>query len=93
LKVNLKFYLYILVVKDQEAQTTRDLFHKTIHDLPRASPEKTVYKKIITNLDSDAEFIFHDKIRSLEECVKISKLDNGYSLLSDDEVVQVFTLY
>jgi hypothetical protein len=46
-------------------------------------------KKDTSNVDSETEEISSENMRPLEECVRISKEEDGYSLLSDDEIVQV----
>ena len=79
------------VVKDQEAQTTQELFHRPVPKLTK-SANKIPLKKVTSNHELETERVFSDKMRPLEECVRISKQYDGYSLLSDDEIVQVFKL-
>lgn len=80
--------LYFLDVKHQEAQTSRDLFHESVPKSIKFA-EKTSLKKDTCNAEPETEDVSNDLIRPLEECVRLSKQDGGYSFLTNDEIVQV----
>lgn len=79
---------YFSAVKDQEAQTIQGLYRKSVPKFTK----KSLLKKVTSNVGSETEETLSETLRPLEECVRLSKLEDGYSLLSNDEIVQVLDL-
>lgn len=70
--------VYVLELKDQEAQTSN---FSNSHFMDEVQPQQQPVATV--------QLPTSDKVRPLEECLKLSRQPNGYSLLNDDEIVQL----
>lgn len=81
--------MFVPELKDQEAQT--NFGGQFMSPLPPPPPPPVVKPEVKPPplVQPVIPAPFSDKVRPLQECLKISRQPNGYSLLSDDEVIQL----